>query len=614
MFLRREHLVVLVVAASLAASAQPTYAQWHVDGVPLCTVVGDQYWPTSVSDGAGGTIATWADHRSGQNYFDIYAQHVLASGAVDPLWTAANGNADGTPVSTAVGGGYYATIATDGAGGAIIAWQDYRASGTYEIYAQHVLASGMVDPAWPVNGRALCTAAVGPQSNATIVTDGSGGAIIAWADNRNYPNLGIFHLYAQHVLASGAVDPAWPADGRELTTDDNGGNGYGNAAVAAFYPTIVTDGAGGAIATWAVTGSNPVVQHVLASGVVDPVWSAANGNADGTPVSTAAGWNPYGGTDPTILADGAGGAVVTWQDARSGNHWDIYAQHVLASGAVDPVWTAANGNADGTPVCTAVGSFGSEYDPTIATDGSGGAVVTWMDNRSGGGNGALDVYAQHVLATGAVDSAWPVDGRGLGLTGEYATIVTDGAHGAIVTVEVASLGIYAQHVLASGVLDPVWTAANGNADGTPVCTAGGYQYTPTIVTDGSGGAVITWMDSRNGNMDIYAQRIYGSGAVAAVAPGVPAYFAVHAPHPNPAHAAATISFDLPTPQRVSVGVYDVTGQLVRTLAGGGELPAGTHSLVWNGASDSGTPARAGIYFIRVSAANAIETRKVAIIP
>ncbi len=125
--------------------------------------------------------------------------------------------------------------------------------------------------------------------------------------------------------------------------------------------------------------------------------------------------------------------------------------------------------------------------------------------------------------------------------------------------------------------------------------------------------VVTWMDHRGTDMDIYAQRIYGSGGVAAVVPRAPASFAVHAPHPNPAHAASTISFDLPTRQHVSVGVYDVTGQLVRTLASGGELPAGGHTLVWNGTSDSGGSVRAGIYLIRVSAASAIETRKVAII-
>src|SRR6267154_453634 len=86
MFMRREHLVVLVVAASLAAVAQPSYAQWNANGVPVCTAANNQIWPTIVTDGAGGAIVTWADNRNSNTGIynsDIYAQHVLASGAVD---------------------------------------------------------------------------------------------------------------------------------------------------------------------------------------------------------------------------------------------------------------------------------------------------------------------------------------------------------------------------------------------------------------------------------------------------------------------------------------------------------------------------------------------------
>ena len=43
---------------------------------------------------------------------------------------------------------------------------------------------------------------------------------------------------------------------------------------------------------------------------------------------------------------------------------------------------------------------------------------------------------------------------------------------------------------------------------TAICTAASYQYGSTIVSDGAGGAIITWFDSRSGtNYDIYAQRI-----------------------------------------------------------------------------------------------------------
>ncbi|MBI1799059.1 MAG: hypothetical protein HYR73_05180, partial [Candidatus Eisenbacteria bacterium] len=79
------------------------------------------------------------------------------------------------PVCTAANNQYSPTIVSDGTGGAIVTWYDYRSRTGSDIYAQHVLASGAVDPAWPADGRALCTAA-NSQQYPTIITDGAGGA------------------------------------------------------------------------------------------------------------------------------------------------------------------------------------------------------------------------------------------------------------------------------------------------------------------------------------------------------------------------------------------------------------------------------------------------------
>lgn len=54
----------------------------------------------------------------------------------------------------------YPRVVSDGAGGAIITWQDLRGGVAYDLYAQHVQASGFVDPAWPTDGAALCQAAL----------------------------------------------------------------------------------------------------------------------------------------------------------------------------------------------------------------------------------------------------------------------------------------------------------------------------------------------------------------------------------------------------------------------------------------------------------------------
>jgi hypothetical protein len=86
------------------------------------------------SDGAGGAIAAWWDGRSGTNY-DIYAQRVKASGVVP--WTAG-----GIVVSAGPTDQQFPTIAADGAGGAIVAWHDYR-NGNGDIYAQRIEKHGV---------------------------------------------------------------------------------------------------------------------------------------------------------------------------------------------------------------------------------------------------------------------------------------------------------------------------------------------------------------------------------------------------------------------------------------------------------------------------------------
>src|SRR6185369_2376990 len=125
----------------------------------------------------------------------------------------------GRAISTAAGTQDTPRIASDGAGGAIITWHDLR-SPTINIFAQHVLASGDVDAAWPADGRALLTnptalaTALAGQKAPVIVSDGAGGAIVAWMDGRSAVT--DFDIYAQHVLASGRVDPGWPAQGTAL--------------------------------------------------------------------------------------------------------------------------------------------------------------------------------------------------------------------------------------------------------------------------------------------------------------------------------------------------------------------------------------------------------------
>src|SRR5678815_1893484 len=95
---------------------------------------------------------------------------------------------DGTPLSVAASNQQDPMIVSDDAGGAIVVWRDYR-GGTGDIYAQRVDASG--NPQWTANGIGVCLE-THAQDWPTIVSDGVGGAIVAWEDGRNYPFSNIY--------------------------------------------------------------------------------------------------------------------------------------------------------------------------------------------------------------------------------------------------------------------------------------------------------------------------------------------------------------------------------------------------------------------------------------
>jgi flagellar hook capping protein FlgD len=572
----------LVVAVSLAS--RPAAGDWPRDGRALCTASGTQGQPTIVAEGTGGAIVTWHDNRSGN--YDIYAQHVLASGAVDSAWPV-----DGRALCTAAGHQEYPRIVADGAGGAIVTWEDNR-SGAEDFYAQHVLASGAVDPAWPVDGRVLCTTPINKFSPA-IATDGAGGAIVTWNGG---------DIYAQHVLASGAIDPAWPVNGRAVST----------APAFQEVPAIVADGAGGAIVTWqddrgtaaTTVGTtkgiirldkdynyNIYAQHVLASGAVDPAWPV-----DGQALCTAAG-PQY---EPTLVGDGTGGAIVAWSDLRSGGNPHVYAQHVSASGVVDAAWPA-NGRALSASL--------SQWGPSMASDQTGGAIVAWQDSR----NGNYDTYAQHLLASGALDATWPLDGRALCTAVneqvEHA-IVSDGAGGAIATWTDYRTGIdydiYAHHVLASGALDGTWPV-NGGA----LCAAPGFQEVPVITADGAGGAIVAWQDSRSGVADIYAMHVPGSGAVSVPGGAPVSELTLERPSPNPARSVVTLRFAMPGPARVSLAIFDQSGRRVRTVADGSEA-TGEQTFTWDLHDAAGREVGSGLYFVRLGVAGRVFSRKLVV--
>jgi hypothetical protein len=69
-------------------------------------------------------------------------------------------------------------------------------------------------------------------------------------------------------------------------------------------------------------------------------------------------------------------------------------------------------------------------------------------------------------------------------------------------------------------------------------------------------------------------------------------------YPNPFNPETTIQLSIPTTSEVNLSVYNLKGQLVKTLANG-QLAAGNHSYTWDGKDQNGVNVSSGIYFYKV---------------
>jgi hypothetical protein len=68
-------------------------------------------------------------------------------------------------------------------------------------------------------------------------------------------------------------------------------------------------------------------------------------------------------------------------------------------------------------------------------------------------------------------------------------------------------------------------------------------------------------------------------------------------HPNPFTSSTRIDYLLPETGKVTISVYDIRGELVRTLFHGKQL-SGDYSIEWNRLNNNGIPANPGVYFCR----------------
>jgi len=332
---------------------------WPAAGQAICTDPSIQSPPKMVEDGLGGAFVVWSDDRGGDS--DIWVRHILSTGAL--------GTEKRIQLETETQDQINPAITSDGANGAIIAYEQYNGA-DWDIYAQRIDPNN--NNLWIAGGVPACIANL-DQKNPSLVNDAVGSAIIVWEDYVNTT----WDIYAQRVAsvpATGAIQ--WTANGVAIMA----------IALDQIHPVIVAAGQYTAIIAWehylSATDSN-IYAHMISGGAAGTTPTLPWGTP--VPVSTL---DDSLQRNPQAVADGAGGIIVAYETGENlaANGYDIYANHLDAAGG----FTGA-GVTGGYVVCTWDTDQTKPmitYSPTATNN----VIYAWLDKRNDPAAGIHDIY------------------------------------------------------------------------------------------------------------------------------------------------------------------------------------------------------------------------------
>jgi len=445
-----------VFCFALALSAGVVFAGgrtlWQDGGVQLC---GPSAWKpvTAMSDDAGGAIAVWTDARVWP--YGIFTQRVDASGV--PQWAQ-----DGVLLRDSTYMGFLAGT-DDGRHGALVVM-----SGGGEAFAvQRVGADGV--PLWGPDGEMLRPPSDSIGVWPALVGDGHGGVVVVWSTQSIY--------FQTDTLIACRVDSSGSKRWETLVRVDT----LGEAS-----PCLCSDGEGGVIVAWSGYESGVwrvQVQRIDSAGVIR--WGTAGVLA--CTLSTT--------QDARACVAAGESCFVVGFHVRANSIWKVHAQ------ALDMVGSRQWGLGS-VPVTAS--SYSASGCVGMSAGEGGRSVWLWSENRTG----TTELFAQKLDSAG--NRCWDTTGVWLGTintSGGQLTATVDGRRGAIAAWTLyrssQNWDIYAQHVDSSGRL--CW-----NDTGLAVCRDTSNSTWPAAVSDGGGGAIITWLDDRG----LYAQRVADGAGIA----------------------------------------------------------------------------------------------------
>ncbi len=436
---------------------------------------------------------------------------------------------DGIPVRQGVNIEWFRSAIDIPGGGCVYTWSDTRL-GDRDVFAQRVDDAGNL--VWGAEAI-LINGVIDRQEDIVVINGAADETIYAWVDFRN--EIG-GDIYAQKLDGDGNI--MWAEEGIPLCLAEN----------IQITLNIVSDDEGGAYVIWLddrnVGGTDIFGTHILSDGSVAAGW-----DVDGNPIAAASGIQDQ----HTFWADGEGGAICVWHDARDSGNENLYMQRIAADGS--QLWEEG-----GSILCDApaiqesckmspdgMGGFiitwsdrrfeesgdifanridldgnvlwaedlvvyagaGTQRNPRITQAADGGALIAWEDGRNDGDY--KDLFTQKISINGTIE--WSVEGEIVSdeanhqlnprlegdATGGCWIIWDDGRDG-----DFPHINIFVQHFDVNGT-------ALLETDGRVVCDAFGVQESPLIKKDSTGQIFLIWGDNRTGSIGIYHQLIDDSG-------------------------------------------------------------------------------------------------------
>ncbi len=123
-----------------------------------------------------------------------------------------------------------------------------------------------------------------------------------------------------------------------------------------------------------------------------------------------------------------------------------------------------------------------------------------------------------------------------------------------------------------------------------------YLSTASILKDGLAIKFTTQIPSENIDNLETEERI------------IPHKFTLKQNYPNPFNPNTTIAYSLPKQSYIDLKIYNIKGQLVRTLYND-EQEAGEYSINWDGSDEQGRVVSSGVYFYSLQTDDFVQTRK-----